>query len=76
MENLGKLLSPDQGGELYDSLQEIVEASGNQLIAEWHKEGTIALKNPGGYIQAIDDGLQYPYESNPLHLVISHLSSF
>lgn len=54
------------------NLEVVVQDTGNLLVAEWHKEATVALKHAGGYTQGIDEGIAYPFESDPLHFVVIH----
>lgn len=53
-----------------DELAQLVENTGAKLKGEWAAYAGQMLKNPGGYTQAIQEGEEYPFESDPLHLVI------
>jgi hypothetical protein len=43
---------------------------GGLIISEWHKQATLALKHPAGYVRQIDSNPQYPDADNPLHIRI------
>jgi hypothetical protein len=53
------------------ALSTLMRDMGDLVIAEWHQQATLALKNPSGYIQQIDTAPQYPDE-NPLHVRIEN----
>ena len=55
---------------LRDELARIVEAGGQQLEAAWIEEAGALLKNPTGYIRHIQEGIEYPFEQDPLHFAI------
>lgn len=49
-----------------------VRDAGDILMATWTRVATSGRlkRSTGGYTNAIRDGLEYPYENNPLHLMI------
>ncbi len=56
---------------LKEQLEREVEAFGyGVLVQAWHKEAATALKRPGGYIQKIDEGIEYPFEHDPLQFFV------
>ena len=56
---------------LKTQLENEVEAFGyGVLVQAWHKEAATALKRPGGYIQKIDEGIEYPFDHDPLNFVV------
>jgi len=59
-----------------DVLGSIVEATGNQLVAEWRKQAYLSLTPGGaaGYTSAryFDNTPQWPFENNPLHAVVEN----
>jgi hypothetical protein len=68
--NLDQLLADNAEKGIRAELARTVKDFGGMLIFEWTKGATIALKNPGKYMQMIDDGKIYPFEDDPLHFVI------
>ena len=54
------------------ALASLMRDMGDFIIAEWHQQATVALKNPSGYIQQIDSSPQYPDEGNPLHIRVEN----
>ena len=63
--NLSRLMESIRPG-----LAAIVRDTGSLTVAQWTREASLALKNPSTYIQKIEDGLEYPFDGDPLHLVI------
>lgn len=70
LDNIHQALTKESLEQEDSPLALTVKALGNQLMAAWDDESVIALKNPGGYRQAIQEGVVYPFEASYLHFVI------